>query len=90
MLVRHPDVEMTAVIGLPHLRWGEGIHAIVVRRPGAEASAEELIEHVGTRLAAYKKPQSVEFVEFVEFVDELPLGGTGKVLKRLLRDERTR
>jgi acyl-CoA synthetase (AMP-forming)/AMP-acid ligase II len=66
---------------------GEGIHAIVVRRPGAEASAEELIEHVGTRLAASKKPQSVEFVEFV---DELPLGGTGKVLKRLLRDERTR
>ena len=83
VLMLHPDVESAAVIGLPHPRWGEGIHAIVVLRDGATPDADALVEHVGRHLAGYKKPQSVEFV------GSLPVGPTGKTLKRMLRAERT-
>jgi acyl-CoA synthetase (AMP-forming)/AMP-acid ligase II len=82
VLQLHPAVEGAAVIGLPHPRWGEGIHAIVVRRPDSVVGADDLIEHVGCHLAGYKKPQTFEFV------DSLPVGSTGKVLKRRLREER--
>lgn len=82
-LLRHPDVEQVAVIGIPHPRWGEGIHAIVVPRAGTTPEADELIAHVGRRLAGYKKPQSVELV------GALPVGPTGKILKRVLREERS-
>lgn len=82
VLQLHPGVEAAAVIGLPHPRWGEGIHAIVVSRADPPVTEDELIEHVGHHLAGYKKPQSVEFVE------SLPVGSTGKVLKRRLREER--
>ena len=59
--------------------WGERVHAVVVLRPGATATAEELREHVKERIAGYKAPRSAEFV------DALPLSGAGKVLKRELR-----
>jgi len=84
VLVLHPDVDAAAVIGLPHPRWGEGIHAVVVLREGATPDETALVEHVGRHLAGYKKPQSVEFVA------SLPVGPTGKTLKRQLRAERTR
>lgn len=84
VLQLHPDVEQAAVIGLPHPRWGEGIHAIVVPREGTTPDVDELIAHVARHLAGYKKPQSVEFV------GSLPVGATGKVLKRRLREERVR
>jgi len=83
-LLLHPSVEQAAVIGLPHPRWGEGIHAIVVPREGTAPDVGELIAHVGRHLAGYKKPQSVELVE------SMPVGPTGKILKRRLRDERVR
>lgn len=82
VLLLHPEVESAAVIGLPHPRWGEGIHAVVVTRAGSVLDPGDLVEHVGAHLAGYKKPQSVEFV------DSLPVGSTGKVLKRMLRAER--
>ena len=83
VLAAHPDVLAAAVIGLPHPRWGEGIHAVVVLREGATTDADSLVEHVVRHLAGYKKPQSVEFV------GSLPVGPTGKTLKRQLRAERT-
>ena len=79
VLYDHPAIAEVAVIGIPHERWGETPRAIVVRRPGADVEAEELIEFARTRLARYKCPTSVEFV------DVLPRNASGKVLKKELR-----
>ena len=80
VLVEHPAVAQCAVIGVPHPRWGEAIHAVVVLRPDADDLSEDsLIEFAAANLSSYKKPRSVEFVS------DLPVGGTGKVLKRELR-----
>ncbi|MGE3619446.1 MAG: AMP-binding protein [Acidimicrobiia bacterium] len=75
----HPAVLPVAAIGIPHERWGEAIHAVVVLKDGATAAPEELQAFAAERLADYKKPRSVEVV------DALPVGGTGKILKRELR-----
>ncbi len=79
VLFAHPAVLDAAVIGVPDTRWGERVHAVIVLRPGADVSADELSAHVRARLAGYKVPKTVEFV------DDLPKNVTGKVLKRELR-----
>ena len=79
-LSHHPDVVEAAVIGIPDERWVEAVAAIVVRRPGAQATAEDLIAFARERLAGYKLPRSIGFVE------ELPRTPSGKVLKRELRE----
>jgi acyl-CoA synthetase (AMP-forming)/AMP-acid ligase II len=76
----HPAVAAAAVIGIPHERWGEAIHGVVVLAEGAAASEEELLRFAADRLASFKKPLSAEFV------DELPVNANGKVVKRRLRD----
>ncbi len=78
LLVTHPAVSLAAVIGVPDERLGEEIHAYVVLKPGATVTPEELISWSKSRLAAYKYPR------VVEIRDALPLGPTGKVLKRAL------
>src|SRR5205085_11725768 len=78
VLSRHPDVEEATVIGVPNARWGEAVKALVVRRPGAAVTADELVAFAREQLAGYKLPRSVDFVE------ELPRTPTGKVLKREL------
>ena len=80
-LASHPAVLMSAVVGAPHVEWGEAVHAEVILRPGAEATADELIAHVKGRLASYKAPKSVTLVS------ELPLSAVGKVLRRQVRDK---
>jgi long-chain acyl-CoA synthetase len=75
----HPAVLKVAVIGVPHARWGETPKAIVVLRPGMQASAQEIIAFARTRLAGYKCPTSVEFTQI------LPRNASGKLLKRELR-----
>ncbi len=79
-IASHPSVLECAVIAVPDPKWGEVPKALVVVLPGANLSATELLDHCRHHLAAFKCPQSVEFF------DALPKGGTGKILKRLLRE----
>ncbi len=78
-LAEHPDVASVAVIGIPHERWGEAIHAVVVPVAGRPVDEDELLRFAADRLTHYKRPRSVELV------DALPLSATGKVLKKELR-----
>jgi long-chain acyl-CoA synthetase len=80
-LSAHPDVILCAVIGVPDEIFGESIKAFVVTRGGAQVTADDLKAHCGSRLASYKVPSTIEFRR------QLPLGATGKVLKKALREE---
>lgn len=60
-LLSHPAVLEAHVHGKPDPKWGEAVHAVCALKPGAQASAEELIDHVALRLARYKRPQSLAF-----------------------------
>ncbi len=81
VLMSHPAIDEAAIIGVPDVDWGERVRAIVVLKPGHNASPEEIIEFCRQRLASFKKPESVVFVA------ELPRNPLGKVLKRVLRDQ---
>lgn len=78
----HPDVEDAAVLGVAHPVLGEEVAAVVRIRPGAGATAEELRQHVGRSLAAFKVPAHV-----LVSGDPLPRNATGKILKRELRGQ---
>jgi len=80
-LLTHPAVQETAVVGMPHEKWGESPHAFVVLKAGAQSTEDELKEHVRDQLAHFKTPQAVTFVE------ELPKTATGKVQKYVLRQQ---
>jgi len=77
---QHAAVAECAVIGIPHEKWGEQVHAIVRLREGEELAAADLIAFCKTRIADYKCPRSVDFR-----TDPLPLSGAGKILKTELR-----
>ena len=76
VLYEHPAVREVAVVGVPHRELGEEVGAAVALKDGAEATPDELREHVKAQVAAYKYPRQVWLV------DELPKGPTGKILKR--------
>jgi fatty-acyl-CoA synthase len=80
VLYTHPDVADVAVIGLPDDRWGEAVTAVIVLKPEAAVTLEELRSFAGERLARYKLPRRLELV------DILPRNPAGKVLKFSLRD----
>lgn len=81
VLHSHPAVMDAGVIGIPSEEWGEQVHAVVQLKTGQAATAEELETLAREHLAGYKIPRSFEFR------DELPRTESGKLLKRVLRDE---
>jgi fatty-acyl-CoA synthase len=79
-ILEHPGVAECAVFGVPDERWGETGRAVVVPRPGAVVTGQDVLDHLDGRLARYKIPETVVFAT------SLPRSGAGKVLKRPLRD----
>lgn len=78
-LTSHPAVAEAAVVGAPDERWGEIVTAFVVKRPGYEIAADDLIVHCRQHMASYKRPRAVKFI------DVLPKLPNGKVEKFKLR-----
>ncbi len=78
-LMAHPDVAEAAVVGVPDERWGERPLAVIVRRRGSSVTAEELKEHLSSRVVRWWAP------DHWVFVDELPKTSVGKYDKKVLR-----
>jgi len=81
LALAHPAVANAAVIGVPHPKWDERPLLVVVKKPDAQVTREELIAHYEGKVAKWWTPDDVQFV------DQIPLGATGKVLKTKLREQ---
>ena len=76
----HPDVVMAACIGMPHPKWDERPVVCVVKKPGSNVSAADLLQFYEGKTAKWQIPDDAIFVEAI------PLGATGKMLKTKLRE----
>ncbi len=85
-IASHPKVKDVAVIGIPHEKWGEAVHAVVILKEGQQATEEEIIEWCRGKIAGYKRPKSVSFIKD----EEMPRTATGKILHRVLRERYSR
>jgi fatty-acyl-CoA synthase len=77
----HPAVAMAACIAVPHPKWDERPLLVVMKKPGAEATAAEILAHFEGRIAKWQVPDDVVFI------DAIPLGATGKMQKNKLREQ---
>jgi acyl-CoA synthetase (AMP-forming)/AMP-acid ligase II len=76
-----PGIDDVAVIGIPDEKWGEAVHAIIIYHNGTKLEPQDVISRCQQKLAAFQVPRSVEFRT------QLPRNRSGKLLKRVLRDE---
>jgi len=81
MITRHPKVMQAAVLGLPDLKWIEAVTAFIVPRPGETPTEEEIIVFCKDNMAGFKVPKRVIIMT------ALPTSATGKILKRVLREQ---
>ncbi|MNL72626.1 Long-chain-fatty-acid--CoA ligase FadD13 [compost metagenome] len=84
MLYQIPEVAEAVVIGLPDERWGERVTAVIVLRHGAVLSLEQVRQYCNGRLGGFKTPKQLVLRS------TLPRNPSGKVLKRVLREEITK
>lgn len=82
VIITHPAIEDVAVIGMSDPMWGESVKAFVVLKEGKAAEEQEVIDFCKRYVAGYKKPKEVVFIP------SIPKNPLGKVLKRVLREER--
>jgi len=82
----HDSVKDVAVIGIPHEKWGEALHAVAILNDGFDSSdalKEEIRAYCRTKVAGFKVPKTIDFIKD----DEMPRTGTGKILHRVLREK---
>jgi len=79
VLAAHPAILEAAIVGAPDEKWGEVTRAFIVRRPGKDLTAEEVIDFLRPKIASFKLPRRVDFI------DALPRNPSGKILKTTLR-----
>jgi acyl-CoA synthetase (AMP-forming)/AMP-acid ligase II len=80
VIYKHRLVNECAVIGVPDIKWGEAVKAVVVVKEGMALTEEELLAHCEKYLAGFKKPKSIDFVA------ALPKDPVGKIQKKVLRE----
>ena len=80
-LLAHPAVGGAAVIGVPHPHWSEAVCALVVLKPGAACTPEELDAHCRQLLGSFEVPKAIRII------DVLPMTATGKIQKQILRKQ---
>src|SRR5262249_6016103 len=81
MLRAFPKLKEVAVIGVPHAKWGEAVHAVIVLREGSAADEAEVLVWCRDKIAGYKRPRSVSFVTDAD----MPRTATGKIQHGVLR-----
>ena len=82
ILGRFAGVQDVAVVGVPHEKWGEVAHAVIVLHDGGTATETEVLEWCRDKMAGYKRPRAVTFIADAD----MPRTATGKILHRVLRE----
>jgi len=78
-VIKHPDISLVAVIGVPNEQYGEEVMAFIILNEGAACAAEDIIAWSKKQMSNYKYPRQIRFV------DSIPMSVTNKILKRELR-----